>query len=383
MPHDPLDTLVTLSRRFGGDPAYVLAGGGNTSYKTADTLWVKASGHALATTTQDGFVALDRAQLQAMLTRTDWPSDAGQRESAFKHAVMTARLHPDKNQRPSVEALIHHLMPQRYVVHTHPTLVNAMTCCVSGADIVQRLFPHVWQPYVDPGLTLAQSLHRRLSGWSPSTPQQSCVVLLENHGLIVAHEDAPTIESQSDALLDAIRSRCAALSSQDTPAIAASASNILAVTQRIASQQHPSLYIQTASDHAALRWLVGTRAGQQAALAGPLTPDQIVYCRSFPMWIDACDNDGDAAAQWTHAWSAYERAHGGGPWVVLIGGVGALFLRESAKLAAITRDLALDTANVMHLADQLGGVQPMSLDARRFIETWEVEAYRRQIAAGG
>ncbi len=44
-----IEDLIAISRKYGADSRFVIAGGGNTSFKTADKLWVKASGHALAT----------------------------------------------------------------------------------------------------------------------------------------------------------------------------------------------------------------------------------------------------------------------------------------------------------------------------------------------
>ncbi len=50
-----IEDLIAISRKYGADSRFVIAGGGNTSFKTADKLWVKASGHALATIAeQDG-----------------------------------------------------------------------------------------------------------------------------------------------------------------------------------------------------------------------------------------------------------------------------------------------------------------------------------------
>ena len=44
-----LSTLVKMSNTYGSNPAYVLAGGGNTSVKDDTTLYVKGSGTQLAT----------------------------------------------------------------------------------------------------------------------------------------------------------------------------------------------------------------------------------------------------------------------------------------------------------------------------------------------
>ena len=57
-----LAALAAMSNKYGADPAYVLAGG-NTSYKSADRLWVKGSGTALATIKPEDFVVLEREKL--------------------------------------------------------------------------------------------------------------------------------------------------------------------------------------------------------------------------------------------------------------------------------------------------------------------------------
>ena len=182
MPEADLSELIEVSRAFGGRPGFALAGGGNTSLKTGDTLWVKASGHRLATIDAGGFVALDRRRLSAMLDATDWPGEPAAREALFVERVMAARLDPHAG-RPSVEALLHHLLPDRLVVHTHPRAVNALTCCVRGEALAAEALggAALWQPYVDPGLTLAKDLRGRLRGRAGGR-----VVLMENHGLVGA-----------------------------------------------------------------------------------------------------------------------------------------------------------------------------------------------------
>ncbi len=137
------------------------------------------------------------------------------------------------------------------------------------------------------------------------------------------------------------------------------------------------------TDHSpALHWLTATDAGHTAALGGPLTPDQIVYCRSFPLWIDDPATGPDAiAGQLQTQLSHYVDSFGHPPWVILLAGVGGLTQRESVNLAAITREVFADAADVSRRAHRLGGVQPLAAAHRRFIEEWEVEAYRRQIAA--
>ena len=63
---NPIESLIAISRKYGSDPRYVIAGGGNTSYKDSEKLWIKASGHALATIDESGFAVLDRSALNPM-----------------------------------------------------------------------------------------------------------------------------------------------------------------------------------------------------------------------------------------------------------------------------------------------------------------------------
>ena len=58
-----LDTITKLSHEFG-TPTHVKGGGGNTSCKTPETLWVKPSGTTLGGLSPEKFVALDRAELK-------------------------------------------------------------------------------------------------------------------------------------------------------------------------------------------------------------------------------------------------------------------------------------------------------------------------------
>jgi len=59
-----IQDLIRVSRLFGSDPSYVLAGGGNTSFKNEEKIWIKASGISLATIDENGFVSLSREKLK-------------------------------------------------------------------------------------------------------------------------------------------------------------------------------------------------------------------------------------------------------------------------------------------------------------------------------
>lgn len=60
----PLQDLVNISRYFGQNKQYVIAGGGNTSYKDDEKIWIKSSGTSLAGITEDSLAILDREKLK-------------------------------------------------------------------------------------------------------------------------------------------------------------------------------------------------------------------------------------------------------------------------------------------------------------------------------
>ena len=194
-----------------------MAGGGNTSFKDDATLTIKASGTALADSTAEGFVEMDRAALTGLLDR-DLGADVTAREDRFKQAIMEARLHPERGQRPSVECTLHNLIPGRFVVHTHATVANMLTCCAGGEALARELFGDtiLWVPYVDPGYTLARSLKEKLAAWQTKTGRRAPdAVLMASHGLIVCGDTPDEVRERTGRVLGKIEERLAKTSAEE------------------------------------------------------------------------------------------------------------------------------------------------------------------------
>jgi NAD(P)-dependent dehydrogenase (short-subunit alcohol dehydrogenase family) len=128
--------------------------------------------------------------------------------------------------------------------------------------------------------------------------------------------------------------------------------------------------------------LVGTPIGRSSATAGPLTPDQIVYCGSFPLWFALDDREDDAqlVARLRAAIDEHKSHHRFAPKIVLVEGLGLFAVGDDVKQAATVRDVYLDAAKVMAGATRLGGVNYLTDRERLFIEDWEVESYRRSVS---
>ena len=187
-----LSTLVKMSNTYGSNPAYVLAGGGNTSVKDDTTLYVKGSGTQLATIKAEEFVKMDRARLNEIM-KTEYPADDVKRESAYLADVMAAVTDEDKTKRPSVEALLHNLFAYTYVLHVHPTLINGLTCGKGAKALCEELLGKdvLWIDICKPGYTLARICFEKMNAYKEETGKDVQVLLLQNHGIFVA---ADTVE---------------------------------------------------------------------------------------------------------------------------------------------------------------------------------------------
>jgi rhamnose utilization protein RhaD (predicted bifunctional aldolase and dehydrogenase) len=119
--------LTDISRFYGASMDYVIAGGGNSSYKDDKTLWIKASGEALAELTEEGLAVLDRDKLKKISTEK-YSDDPLAREEQVKNDLYASILDHSKGKRPSVETSLHDLIRYRFVVHLHPSLINGILC---------------------------------------------------------------------------------------------------------------------------------------------------------------------------------------------------------------------------------------------------------------
>lgn len=377
VPEDALAEAVGLSNRFGADPMFVRAGGGNSSAKVDGVLWIKPSGVPLATLAVDDLVPLDRARLLALLDKD--PATVAAGGDPVMVAAAEARLGDAHDRRPSVELLFHALLPERLVLHTHPILVNGVTCNADGEALARRLFGDraVWVRYTDPGLPLAHAILGARAAHTARTGNPApAVTLLGNHGLIVGGETAADIEAETARLVGVIEVELARRPALETgapaptdPAVVAGITTGLACPAVVFSPD--PLVLALADDPAGRAFLEG----------GPLIPDQIVYAGSFPLLIDDVA-DKDAAAATAAAAAAFTAQRGVQPIVAVARGIGLFATGDTDGQAATARDVYLDMVRTGATALRLGGVRHLDPRERTFIEHWEAEAYRKQVAAG-
>ena len=366
-----IEELVAISRKYGADPRYVIAGGGNTSYKNSERLWVKASGHALATITEDGFAVLDRALLNPM-GRKRYSADVAVREEQVKNDLAAACI--TKDRRPSVETSLHNCMGFAYVVHMHPTVVNGMMCSQFAKAECTDMFPDaLFIEYTDPGYTLFKKVYNRIRAWKAEKGAEPQVIFLQNHGIFVGADTPAEVDAIYASVMDRLYARVEALP-EGCAQIADGAEEFVPAVRTILSRSGRGPKTVKVTSSALTSWALDN----WNAVKAPFTPDGIVYCKSEYVMLESTDVK---AAE--RALEAYIARRGHTPKVVLVKGVGLLAAGDNAKNAQIITDVFLDSLKVAWYAASFGGEHPMSRRQIAFIDNWEVENYRRKVSASG
>ncbi|EFF9713809.1 class II aldolase/adducin family protein [Escherichia coli] len=160
---------------IGADPLLVQGAGGNVSWKEDGTLWIKASGTWLSNAEKEEiFIPVDLAGIKS--------------EIAKRNFSATPKVVSDVKLKPSIETMLHALMPHRVVIHLHAIEILA--------HLVRRDFEKYFDSALDktfcfsvvdyhkPGSDLALAVEAALTK-CPSAD----VIFLKNHGVVIGGEN--------------------------------------------------------------------------------------------------------------------------------------------------------------------------------------------------
>ncbi len=358
--------LIEMSRQYGSDARYVLAGGGNTSLKAKGVLYVKASGTKLATIEEPGFVKMDMAKISAMFQKA-YPQEDAQREAQALQDMMDAR-HPGETMRPSVECMLHGLFPQAFVLHLHPALVNGMTCGVEGRKACETLFSKdaVWVPLTKPGYTLAKTCYDLFEEQKQKSGTVPDILFMQNHGVIVAAETIEEIDALMERVMSAIAKQAGTLDDftpQAVPESALLTAPVLRMLYRKQADKACAVFHRSAAVlNLPMDWI-----------RKPFNPDQIVYCKAAILELEP-------GSDVQKAFDTFTDKHGYAPKVAVLHGVGVFGLGKTKAEADTALALFLDAAKIAYYAKGFGGPLPLTDEFTNFILAWEVENYRQKVA---
>ena len=280
---------VYSSQLLGADDTLVLHGGGNTSLKQRERnvvgeeeeiLYVKGSGWDLATIQEPGFAPVRMAHL-LKLSRLEVLSDP---QMVNELATQVTRAGAPG---PSVEAILHAILPHRYVDHTHADAVLAVTNTKDGAARVREIFGDevVIIPYVMPGFDLARLCAQRLE--ADAHPRTIGMVLL-NHGIFSfgssareSYERMIALVGRAEAYLEQHRAWLLGPAAAE-PKAGALGLEIAQLRAELSRCAGFPLLLTTAQ---APKFLAFARRDDVTKLSqqGPATPDHVLRTKRLPM----------------------------------------------------------------------------------------------------
>ena len=377
---------VYSSQLLGRDPALVLHGGGNTSVKLRETnvlgdaidvLYVKGSGSDLATITEAGFapVRLDHLQRLARLESLSDPQMVSELATHLLRAGAPA---------PSVEAILHALLPYRYVDHTHADAVLAVTNTVDGERRVREIYGDdvVVIPYVMPGFELARLCARE---YPRQAHARTVGMVLLNHGIFSfgdtareSYERMIALVARAEDYLGRHRTPSAPEARAPAPASAGPVSRqeLAQLRLELSRCAGSPMILATHADPEAIAF---AQRADVVALSqqGPVTPDHVIRTKRVPML-------GRDVAAYAERYREYFARHVArtrppatmldpAPRVLLDQGFGLGCAARTVREAAIARDIYRRTIRVILDANALGGYRALP-EAQLFdVEYWDLE----------
>lgn len=362
-----LDELVAFSNYYGQNEELVLAGGGNTSAKDGDYMYIKGSGTALATITADGFVKMDRKKLSEVFLK-EYPEDDKEREAQSLAALFSARAQGEE-KRPSVETLLHSLFEFKFVLHLHPSLINGLTCSKEGADASKRLFGDrvLWIEPCRPGYILAKICLDALKEYKEKNGKPCDMMLLANHGVFVAADTVEGLDEKLSFILEGVAAENKHMPSLETGEFYPDDSN--AAFEKITEVYNKyGEYIVICEPNRESIELAKSKESAEGILK-PFTPDHIVYCKPFVLYCESADEIEGGV-------EGYLKKNGFLPKIILVKNCGYFAVDTFLKGVETASLLFCDALKIASFSKSFGGPRFMSDELTDFIVNWEAESYR-------
>jgi NAD(P)-dependent dehydrogenase (short-subunit alcohol dehydrogenase family)/rhamnose utilization protein RhaD (predicted bifunctional aldolase and dehydrogenase) len=370
--------LIEISRFYGSDNNFVIAGGGNTSFKDDKTIWVKASGYPLAGLSEDGLVALSREKLREIASG-NYSDDPAAREEQVKTDLFKSIIDPSLNRRPSVETSLHEMIRYKYVVHLHPSLVNGVLCSRNAKNFINQNFGEevLFVQYTDPGYTLFKKLEKEIMDYRSRFQHDPQIILLENHGVFAGADSIASIRQIYDNIITTIEKHIQKLTEiKDLPynpllhKVLPAVRMLLSDTKlKVIRYRHNTLIAKYYANQQELH-----------KISLPLIPDVIVYCKSRYLYIDQSSTAEKILDSFRSQLPRFLNEYGYLPKVIVIKDMGVFAIDDTSSSADTVLDVFEDNIRICHYALQCGGIKFLTPEQISFIDQWEVENYRRKIA---
>jgi len=379
-----LGLRVYTSNLLGQEPDLVLHGGGNTSVKgrqqdifgeEIDVLYVKGSGWDLRTIEAAGFpaVRLDHLlRLGGLASLSDTDMMRQLRLGLLDPAAPT----------PSVEAILHALIPHRYVDHSHADAVVTLSNTPDGEAHLRAIYGDevLILPYIMPGFILARQVAEatRSLDWSKIRG-----IVLMHHGIFTFDDEART---SYETMIELVSRAEARLREQTGDCVAESSYRPdredcfkLSQLRQAAGDAFGGPVLASLDVTPIATGFAGRADSAELIIKGPLTPDHTIHAKPFGAVYEAGPVEG--LAEFATHYQNYYDANAGAehqcldlmPRYGVWRDRGLVYLAANHKRLEIVRDITQHTIAAMQRGAALGDWAALPQEALFEVEYWELE----------
>lgn len=355
-----IEKLVRLSNYAGERFDLVQAGGGNASVKLDDgQMIIKASGFLLSEVdSEKGYSRVVTSEVLSILDNKDVLKLSDKRERDRLSSMLLQKHIIGSSARPSIETFMHALLP-RYTLHTHPLVVNAITCRKNWAAILAALFKDraAYIEYRTPGLELALELRKAVKHLEKSAGAVPGIFFLRNHGLIVSSDQYDDVRKITEDVLAII---------EGFLGVDMNGYKLTNSVSALINALSDTTYLAYLSFDAGLSRLILEK--RELFRAMPFCPDGLVYCGMQPLEIENLDDPSP--------FIRYRKEHFELPRVVLYNDH-LFFIARSLKKAREIEEVF--KFHIMSLDLAGDDVTYLSEQELCYLGNWEAEQYRRKL----
>ena len=390
--HSDLAMRVYTSRLLGRSDELVLHGGGNTSVKSTQTnifgqeediLFVKGSGWDLKTIEEEGF---SPARLQTLLRLGRLPSMTDTEMARELKASMTNPNSPS----PSIEAILHALIPCKFVDHTHTDAVVALSNSPEGKEILEALYGKtvLILPYIMPGFVLATQVYEATKEIDWANLEG---IVLMHHGLFTFNDDAKESYDKMIELVTKAEDHLKSIGAFDKLAEAVyqpSSADYLSLAQarQAASLHHKAPMLASWKVDSKNVGFSSLENIDDIATRGPLTPDHTLQTKRTPAIL--ADNPSEGVNTFAEDYLKYFEKNNDGslscldpaPRYAVWKGKGTVVFSANTKKKKIISDMVEHTIRAIQWGEALGGWTVLSEEEIFELEYWELEQAKLKLA---
>ena len=332
----PIHDLIEISRFYGKQKDYTLAGGGNTSYKDDKHIWVKASGVSLADINEDGFALLDRNKVKLTETK-QYSTDPHERERQVKEDLIASNVEKGSIKRPSVETSLHNLINYAFVIHLHPTITNSLTCSNDAEKISRELFgEEIMFVRYAAGYDLFKIIQADIEVFRKRFSKDPSIMFLQNHGVFVSANNTSEIKKLYTHITETIKKRLQSAIAEEELPIKEEAKYILPAIRMILSDNN--LKVLKIRNNALISHFYSSSENFSKASL-PFIPDIIVYCKGRYMYISDVSTPEDIIKVFQKQLSEFINENVYPPQIILIKDYGVISVGDTSVAAEIPMDV--------------------------------------------